>query len=304
MKQNLENLHSFSLFQEAWWLDIVAPGQWDEVVLEEKNKIIARWPYIKKKKYIFNVVSLPQLTQHLGPWISESNGSYCNQLSYQHKILNSLIEMLPSYDIFLQSFHPAITNGLPFYWAGFFQSTRYTYLINGIKDHESIWRNLRENIRCDIRKAQKRVQVRTDLGMDVLYDLCKKTYARQNKKIPFSFEFLKRLDDMCSSRNSGKAFFAQDDDGNVHAGIYVVYDQRSAHYLIGGADPQMRTSGAHSLLLWESILYMSQFVDLFDFEGSMVKSIERFFRAFGGVQVPYFRISNTSKSLRMFKSLI
>ena len=43
--------------------------------------------------------------------------------------------------------------------------------------------------------------------------------------------------------------------------------------------------------MWESILRARSFTDVFDFGGSMVKQLERFFRAFGGRQVPYLRVS-------------
>ena len=39
-----------------------------------------------------------------------------------------------------------------------------------------------------------------------------------------------------------------------------------------------------SLLMWKSIELASEKVDLFDFEGTMKESVERFFRGFGGVQ--------------------
>ena len=35
----------------------------------------------------------------------------------------------------------------------------------------------------------------------------------------------------------------------------------------------------------------------FDFEGSMIESVERFFRAFGGQQRPYFHVTKTSSRL-------
>jgi hypothetical protein len=59
---------------------------------------------------------------------------------------------------------------------------------------------------------------------------------------------------------------------------------------MGGADPDLRNSGAHSLLLWDSILFTSRFVKKFDFEGSMNENIERFFRAFGGRQMPIMNV--------------
>jgi hypothetical protein len=49
-----------------------------------------------------------------------------------------------------------------------------------------------------------------------------------------------------------------------------------------------------SLLMWESIKFASSFVDEFDFEGTMVESIERFIRGFGAAQSPYFQLTKVS----------
>ena len=43
--------------------------------------------------------------------------------------------------------------------------------------------------------------------------------------------------------------------------------------------------------MWESIKFASSFAKEFDFEGTMVESIERFIRGFGAIQKPYFQLS-------------
>lgn len=35
-----------SIFEQPWWLDIVAPGNWDEVVVKQNEEIIARLPFV------------------------------------------------------------------------------------------------------------------------------------------------------------------------------------------------------------------------------------------------------------------
>ena len=50
--------------------------------------------------------------------------------------------------------------------------------------------------------------------------------------------------------------------------------------------------------------YVSSFVDIFDFEGSMNESIENSYRKFGTVQVPYFAISKIITKNLFFHLLI
>lgn len=73
---------------------------------------------------------------------------------------------------------------------------------------------------------------------------------------------------------------------------------------MSGSDPILRSSGAISLLRWESIKYSSSVTKSFDFEGSMIEPIERFMRSFGAIQTPYFAISKTnSKLLKIYQGL-
>ena len=84
----------------------------------------------------------------------------------------------------------------------------------------------------------------------------------------------------------------------------MVWDDYTAYYLIGGADPELRNSGASSLLLWEAIQFAAQVSRTFDFEGSMLKPVERFFRAFGAIQQPYMQVKKyNSLPLRMRRDL-
>lgn len=86
---------------------------------------------------------------------------------------------------------------------------------------------------------------------------------------------------------------ARDEHNNIHAAVYIVWDNDSAYYLMGGGDPALRNSGATSLCLWEAIQFASTVSKKFDLEGSMLEPVERFFRGFGTVQKPYFKISKT-----------
>ena len=35
-----------SVFEQPWWLDIVAPGRWGEAVVMEGETVAARLPYV------------------------------------------------------------------------------------------------------------------------------------------------------------------------------------------------------------------------------------------------------------------
>ena len=284
-----------TIFQKPFWLDTIAPNKWNVVEVKKGEEVEARMPYVLRRGPLgLKMITMPPLTQTLGPWFAPHEAKYVKELSRQHDLMASLIEQLPSFDYFSQKFHYSITNWLPFYWRGFNQTTRYTYVIEDLSDLNAVWRETRENIRTDVRKAQRQLVVRSDLGLDVLLDLNEKTFKRQGLPVPYSRELIARLDHACNEHNCRKMFFAKDAQGRVHAAVFIVWDEQAAYYLMGGADPELRNSGATSLLLWEAIRFAATVTRTFDFEGSMIKSVERFFRAFGAKQKPYFQVTKVN----------
>jgi GNAT acetyltransferase-like protein len=283
-----------TLFEQPWWLEAVAPNAWDAVEVASDNKTVARLPYVVKKKLGLTALTMPPLTQMLGPWLEPSTAKYAKQLSHQKELMNELIEQLPPYDYFSQHFHYSITNWLPFYWQGFNQTTRYTYAIEDLDDLDRVWAQFRHSLRGQIRKAKKYVTVRTDLDIERFFSINALSFKRQNIEPSYSRDLLQRLDAACAEHRARRMFFAEDAQGRIHAAIYLVWDENSAYFLMGGADPELRLSAAMSLLMWEAIRFARTVTKKFDFEGSMIESIERFFRSFGGVQKPYFHVTRLS----------
>ena len=172
-------------------------------------------------------------------------------------------------------------------------------LLDDLSDLESVWSGLLVNIRTDIRKAQKQLEVRTDLGLNRFLEVSNLTFARQGEKSPYPCDLVERLDSACAARDARRIFFAEDAQGRVHAAAYVVWDSESAYYLLGGGDPALRNSGATSLVMWKAITFAATVTKRFDFEGSMLEPVERFFRAFGARQTPYFRVTRTGRLMRL-----
>ncbi len=288
-----------SIFQQPWWLDAVAPNAWDAVEISKGSQVVARLPYVIQTRRGMTYLTMPPLTQTLGPWLASSTAKYAKQLARQKDLMTSLIEQLPSCDYFSQRFHYSITNWLPFYWHDFSQTTRYTYVLENLADRSQVWAGFQENIRREIRKAQKRVAVRSDLDIERFLEINALTFQRQGQNLPYSRELVRRLDAACAERQARRIFFAEDARGPIHAAIYLVWDENSAYYLMGGGDPELRNSGATSLLMWTAIQFAATVTQKFDFEGSMIEPVERFFRAFGARQQPYFQVTRLSRRLKL-----
>jgi hypothetical protein len=289
------------IFAAPWWLDAVAPGAWAEVVVERGGRVEARLPYVSARRRGLTLLVTPPLTKTLGPWLRPALGKSTTRLEREKELMTELIDGLPAFDHFDQNFHPSVANWLPFHWRGFEETTRYTYVLPDLGDEDALWSGLRENVRRAVRKARRSLEVRDDLGLDAFLDVHAKTFERQGQSMPYARDLVARLDAACTERGCRRTLFAVDAAGAVHAAAYVVWDATSAYYLMGGGDPELRESGAGSLVIWEAIRAAATVAPQFDFEGSMLEPVERFFRAFGGEQRPYFHVTKTSSRLLKMK---
>lgn len=292
---------SIPVFSQAWWLDSTAEDCWDVVLLEKDGEILASLPYILKKRYGFIFLTQPVLTQNLGPWLRKNSLKYSKKLAQEKDLLQELYSKLPKHDSYSQSWHYKLTNWLPLYWLNYEQTTKYTYVIPDISNIDEVVNNFEHSKRKNIKKSEKIIKIVFDISPEEFYDNHKITLKKQGQSISYSFEVFLKLYINGYENNSAKTIAAYDEFGNLHAALFVVWDKNSAYNLISTIDPDFRVHGAASLLIKESIKYVSNFVNKFDFEGSMIESVERSFRQFGAVQVPYFAIKKTSS--RMLKLL-
>lgn len=290
---------SIPIFSQAWWLDLVCGSNWDVCLVEKKGEIIASQPYFVKKRYGFTLLTQPPLTQNSGPWIKPSKANYSKALAQEKNLMQELIEQLPKYHYFKQNWHYGRTNWLPFYWKGFQQTTGYTYVIDDLSDLDKVWSGTQANIKTDIKKAANKfnLTVRTDLRIEEFIKLNQLTFSRQGKPLPYNESLVMNIFNAANIRRQCKVFIAQDNSGQNHAGVLIVWDESSAYYLMGGGDPKLRNSGATSLCMWEAIKFSSTVTQKFDFEGSMLESVERFFRGFGALQKPYFSVFKTNSKV-------
>lgn len=305
-KQFCDLQQKMSIFSQSWWLDIVCgSNNWNVALIEKGGQIQASLPYYKRNIKGRIYLQRPPLTPFLGPNIAYPDGqSYSKRLSWEKEALDSLFEQLPAFAFFEQHFSPSFKNWLPLYWRGFQQSTRYTYVIDATNFDEYLAEVLPSTRRRRIKKANAHgVKVYESDDIETFYDLNKKTFARQGVKIPYSWELVKNLYQESKKRKAVRLLFASLEEKVIAAGFYVL-DEHSVYYLMGGIDPEVTDVGAMDLVQLKGIELALNSKKQFDFEGSMMPSIEKYFRSFGATQCQYFQISKTNSKLLRLKRLV
>jgi hypothetical protein len=290
-EKHFDTVYPGPIFSQPWWLDAVAPGRWGQVIIEKGGELFARMPYVLSKKRGRTDITMPQLTQTLGPWLRPYPGKEAKRLSEEKQLMTELIDQLPQFSYFSQNLHYSTTNWLPFYWKGFQQTTRYTYVLEDLTDLDAVFSSFTRAKRKNMRKAAKLVTVKQDLPAKEFYDNHVLTLAKQGEEIVYSFDLFQRIHQASYVRQAGKTFYCVDDDDNLHSAIFVIWDIDSAYYLISSIDPDFRNSGSATLLIWEALQYLADKTQKFDFEGSMIEGVENSFRSFGAQQVPYFQVT-------------
>jgi hypothetical protein len=293
------------IFMQPFWLDSVCEDgmEWDVILYEKGGEIWGSFVYAIKKKYSFALITMPKLTQILGPYIKyPKNQKYYKKLSWEKEVMNYFIDNLPEFDYFNMNFHYSITNWLPFYWKGFDQTTRYTYVIENSFTIEELSKNFETDIRRRRRKAEKLgVKIYESNDLKKFYELNEMTFKRQGLNIPYSYEFIKNIH--YNVKQNIKILFAEYNNKIIAANC-LIFDEKSVYYLMGGIHPEYKELGGMDLIQYESIKFALDNNLKYDFEGSMIESIEKYFRSFGAIQKPYFKITKINSKLFRIKNCL
>ena len=293
-----------SAFAMSWWLDAVAPGRWHAHEVKDGDDVVCAWPTVVRETRLGRIHVMPPLTPYLGPLLRPGDGVH--RRSREIEQVETLVERLGRFAHLEAACNPAFDYWTPLHWHGFSQTAHYTWRLEAVRDTEAVFAGLRENVRREIRKAERQgMSVEAGALADSLR-VHEATAARHGRlaAAQANREALERIDRAAAPRGARMILLARDDDGRLHSGGYFVHDERWTYYLLGGSDPELRTSGAASLVMWKAIELAGERGAGFDFEGSMLRPVERFVRAFGGAPVPYSLVRSTpSPAFRVARTL-
>jgi Acetyltransferase (GNAT) domain len=317
-RQELETLcqrdSSVSVFLNPFWLDIVCnKGTWHVCLSRDNAGEIdgALVYYTVKLKGIITAIVMPELTPNAGIWLRlprhKINGIKRHSIyTSTKKIVETLVAQLPDVPIYCQHFHYSLVDWQPFFWRNFRQTTHYSYILDNLDDLAAIYGDLKGSVRTDLKKAERLVYVEnlsetSPSDLAEFYEVVNLSFRKQGMKPLYSLGTLQELDIVLGEKHARQLFLARDTEGGqngekgaIHGGVYVIIWHGTAHYIAGGSHPEKRQSGAMSLLIWRAIEWAAaQGCHTFDFEGSMIPQVETLFRAFGGKQKPFFRITKT-----------
>jgi lipid II:glycine glycyltransferase (peptidoglycan interpeptide bridge formation enzyme) len=187
----------------------------------------------------------------------------------------------------------------PFVWRGFKVIVRYTYQIQLIgQADEDLMANMNSSRRNEIRNGHKKELIVTPCNdLSAVYNLAEKTFRRQG--VSNAMEKTRALMG-CYANPSNSFAYVTCKAGMPVAACFCIFDEKRAYYVIGGVDDEHGVAAASSMALFACIKHARDVgLEVFDFEGSMVPGIEKYFRSFGGTLTTLHRIVKASLPIEM-----
>ena len=254
----------------------------------------------REKRLGLTVLRNPPLTPSIGPFFESRARHPVAQLEERRDVLTALAEFLDQLRPAMVSVSLArwVSDGLPFYWRNYKVVPQYTYLLPLDQTEEALLAAMSVGRRNDIQKAIRDGlnAERTD-DYSTIADMVETTFARQGKEV--KRESMKSVLFSFARPDNSYAFTVRSNGAPV-AGVFVIHDSRTAYYLLGGYGSESNHHGAGALAVFAAIRHARELgLHTFDFEGSVILPIEKYFRGFGGNLSPYYRVNKASLPLEM-----
>jgi hypothetical protein len=279
---------SFNLFQEAWWLSAVTGGNYEEVTVNQGNRVVGRLPFVVARRAGFKISILPPFTHMLGPAIDAGVGKPQSQIMKRLSIARELIDQLPSFAYFKQPFDPTVSgglaaaDGLAFQDCGYDVNLQYTFHIDSRNDPPTIWDAMHTTVRQHIRRAEEAYSVFVLGDPDHFVHFYLANLKKMNRRNRTNFSQFRNLFCDCQSRGCGELLCASTGDGSPVAMAFLAWSHGRMYYLLSTRAPDIEDRGAVSLLLWSAIKLAHKHGIEFDLDGVYSRGTARFLSGFGG----------------------
>ncbi|MCW2956210.1 MAG: hypothetical protein JWO69_1079, partial [Thermoleophilia bacterium] len=271
-----------TIFAEGWWLDAAtgSPEAWRPNLLrDERGSVRAAWPLVQRSWRSGSIGTGAPYTPFLGPQLPDRPDD-ANGVSADVAVLDALGASLDADWAHVEAAcAPELDYWTPLAWHGFEQATRTTWRIAATTDIEATRAGLRSERRRNLKAAREAGFVVAPGTVDDLLIACAATFERQQYDGVPGEVVLRRVATAALERGRGDVLVVRTADGALaSAGLFVHDDRWTWNLANGHLDVDGGQRGAPTLLQWSAIEQALARGTGFDFEGSMLRPIERFVR--------------------------
>jgi hypothetical protein len=299
---------SWTLFHEPWWLDAVAPSGWEEVRVEDNGNLLARLPYVIRKRVGFVGIGMPPMTRTLGPQLIGIDDDSPVASRYRIECARTLFAKLPPHDYFYQLCDPAMREALCCHLLGFESRLDYTFRIAPGAGLDKAWSESEKRIRQNIRKASQQVTIDMSLDIDEfsrfhdnnlidIHDTEPSTRDPREKTL-----LRRRIYEVGLKKNALRVIGAREPDGRLAAAVMVVWGHGVMYYFQTTRSVSA-PSGAVPYLIWETIKLAAAMGLCYDFDSFRALDAGKFLAGFSGRVEPRIALTHQTKMARILRSM-
>ena len=260
-----------TIYPYSWYLDLVSPG-WDALVLDDFRAVM---PLTWTKKMGFRLLLQPVLAQQLGIFSRDSLDT---------ALLEEFLENIPARFRYIDICLNNENGDIPGKWDSF---ERHNYELDLSVPEDSYNTNTRRNLQ----KGQSQdFDFRSISASEYLY---LKFHGIMDARPAVRWSYLENLFEGLLRLKKAEIFglFRGDD---LQAAAILGYAVSRTIYLNGCNSDAGKENRAMFVLMDKLILQLRGADRIFDFEGSNIPGVARFYEGFGGKRTIYPRIVKTS----------
>jgi lipid II:glycine glycyltransferase (peptidoglycan interpeptide bridge formation enzyme) len=265
---------------------------YENYVLMDKDKKILIGIILFDEKY--SLINIP--TFYSGIIISKSITSSHKQTEVCSFFIEKLTKLRKKIDIRV---HYNSSNIRSFQWYNYFDEEKNKFLIKPFYTNclniENFNRNkldksLNSNRLREIKKARKnKLESKISNNVNILDQLNKLTYKKERN---INEKFLSnQIAEHSLKNNYGSLLITEDDNKEPLAASLFLYDNNNCYYMVGGSNPNKRSTGASSINIYDHIInFINNKKKNVDFVGANSPQRGYFKTSFGGELKIYFEI--------------
>ncbi|MFM7682426.1 MAG: hypothetical protein ACKO7P_06740 [Bacteroidota bacterium] len=276
---NPNQMNQFGLNNSVWIKGNSTEGEWRILkISEDGGQPVAEFLAWMKKSWWGKQLITPPLMPTVGAWSKDLQQKRTSQIGKKKEVMDTLCDGLENsnYSFWKLDFPPEWIDFQPFIWKGIQPQLKYTYRLDLTKD----WRQEISS------KHNNLIKKREDYSFNIgnfsadQWDLFLKGLMKHGIYGANGFQ------EMIAQGES--PFFCISTSDSSYLAICGIFEE-IAYYFAAVNDKSDNALSTCGLFYCIEVSQLRG-AKIFDFEGSMLRNVERFFRGFGGELTPYFSV--------------
>ncbi len=291
---------SGNVFNSSEWLSIYNNELKVFGIYNPDNKIIGGFHLYFSKLKGLSYIKNPPFTPHIGLFYNNISTNHSSKLSFDKQIIGLVCDFISNqkFKLLTIALPDSVIDTQPFFNQKYKVVPNYTYQLDLEQTKELLYSNLSSDKRTVIKKIEKNeIDIRLENNYQLIFDIVTKTLRNKGKST--NSKLLNKI--LFQYANSNNSFAYTTYHNNIPSSTaFFIHDNKCAYYLLGGTNPDNKNTNAGIASLWKGVEHAKQLnLKTFDFEGSMLPEVEKFFRGFGGNLTPYYTINKANLILEM-----